>query len=141
LWLITCPPFALAALPPVPIAEDDWVGVVDSAPSPSEDAEVPPEAALPPEPTTPLALPGLTLAAPVPTVDADIPPAGACPCPPAWPCPCASPVAAEPATNSAAIALNAHRLVISRSPFREFFSRERLRHSMYPPCCGGYNRR
>ena len=72
LWLITWPPFALAALPPVPSAEDDWVGVVDSAPSPSEDAEVPPEAALPPEPTTPLALSGLTLAAPVPTVEADV---------------------------------------------------------------------
>ena len=34
--------------------EDDWLGVVDWAPRPSEEAEVSPEAALPPEPTVPL---------------------------------------------------------------------------------------
>jgi hypothetical protein len=53
--------------------EDDWLGVVDWAPRPSEEAEVSPEAALPPEPTVPLALPGLTDPAPVPTVEADPP--------------------------------------------------------------------
>ena len=43
LWLITWPDGA-AALPPVLSEEDDWLGVVDSAPTPSEEAEVSPEA-------------------------------------------------------------------------------------------------
>jgi hypothetical protein len=109
--LIVRPPVA-AALPPVPIVAEDWLGVVDSAPSPSEDAEVPPAAALPPVPTTPLALSGAAEAAPVPTVEAAAP--GTAALPPAAPAPlfCASPLAAEPATSIAVSAAKANRLIV-----------------------------
>jgi hypothetical protein len=113
LRLITCPPFALAALPPVPIAEDDSLGVVEVAPTPSDDAEVPPAAALPPEPIAPLLLLGVVEPAPVPTVEADIPEAALLP-------PVAPAVLepgdaamAEPATKSAEIAVAAIRLIIA----------------------------
>src|SRR5205085_11522148 len=79
--------------------EEDWDGLVDSAPSPSEVAEVPPVAALPPEPTTPLALPGLTEAPPVPTVEAAAP---------ALPPPCP----AAPAGTGAAAVIPAIRIMV-----------------------------
>src|SRR5439155_23819760 len=115
-------PLVAAALPPVLRLEDDWLGVVDSAPRPSEEADVPPVAALPLEPTTPLELSGVTEPAPVPIVDADPPgPAALPPEPivllellgPAAAPPCAAiPVAAEPATNIAVSAIKANRLTI-----------------------------
>src|SRR5947207_13121667 len=93
---MTCPSTA-AALPPVPRLDDEVVGVVDWAPRPSEEAEVPPAAALPPVPTTPLEPLAPTEPAPVPTVEAD------------W----ANPTAALPASKTAAAAVIANRLLIS----------------------------
>jgi hypothetical protein len=60
-----------AALPPVARLDDESVAVVDWAPRPSEEAEVPPAAALPPVPTTPLEPLAPTEPAPVPTVETD----------------------------------------------------------------------
>jgi hypothetical protein len=70
LWLIALP-LTAAALPPVERLDDEVFGVVDSAPSPSPDAEVPPAAALPPVPATPLDPLAPTEPAPAPTVEAD----------------------------------------------------------------------
>jgi hypothetical protein len=109
LWLITWPPPAEAALPPVPSEEEDWVGVVDCAPSPSEEADVSPAAALPPVPTTPLLPLGDVEPAPVPMVDADAPPALPAPAAPPG---AATPLADKPATNIAAAAAAANPLTV-----------------------------
>jgi hypothetical protein len=74
-------PSGAAALPPTAIEFDDCVGVVEEAPSPSEEAEVSPADALPAEPTVPLVLPGLVEPAPEATVEAEAPP-GVAPAPP-----------------------------------------------------------
>jgi hypothetical protein len=96
----------------VPIAEDDSVGVVEVAPTPRDEAEVPPAAALPPEPITPLLLPGIVEPAPVPTVDADMPePALLPPAAPALLDPGEAAIA-DPATKSAEIAVTAMRLIM-----------------------------
>src|SRR5829696_9193992 len=71
--LCTLPPLAVAALLPVPSEDEDWLGVVEVAPVPSEVAEVPPDAALPPDPIVPLLPVGVVEPAPLPTVEADIP--------------------------------------------------------------------
>jgi hypothetical protein len=96
----------------MPIAEDDSVGVADVAPTPSDDAEVPPAAALPPEPITPLLAPGVVEPAPVPTLDADIPEAALLP--PAAPAVLEPGEAAiaDPAMNSAEMTVTVTRLII-----------------------------
>jgi hypothetical protein len=106
LWLIVFP-LAVAALPPVPSEDDDWVGVVDLAPNPSEDADVSPAAALPPVPTVPLLLPGVTEPAPLPTVEAEAGPPAA----PA-PLPCACPSVATPKASIKAIGIKETLLIV-----------------------------
>ena len=76
-------PSGAAALPPTATEFDDWLGVVEAAPSPSDEAEVSPAAALPAEPTVPLALPGAVEPAPEATVEADAPPGAGPALPPA----------------------------------------------------------
>lgn len=112
LWLITCPPLAEAALPPVPIAEAELSGVVEVAPRPSEEAEVPPAAALPPESAAPLVLPGVDEVAPVPRVDADMPRSAALPPDPPAALEPGEAAMAEPARKQAVIALTAIRLIM-----------------------------
>jgi len=109
LWLIARP-LTAAALPPVARLEDDAFGVLDSAPRPSPEADVPPAAALPPVPATPLDPVAPTEPAPVPTVEAD----------------CAKAAPAVPKSNKAAAALIVKRLLILCSRFQWLSPRERL---------------